>query len=756
MHWTSSAIGIILGYVVFGSLWILLSDQALALLTEDTAQLARWQQYKGLAFIVITALLLYGVLALRQRQLAQSEARLRLFIEHAPAALAMLDTELRFMVVSRRWLDDYGMLGEDLTGRWHYEAFPEIPQRWREVHQRALRGAVLSADNDSFIRPDGRRQWQRWEVRPWYRADRSIGGIMVFTEDITAQKEAEREMRIAAKAFEIRQAMIITDAEQRILRVNRAFCRTTGYRQDEVIGRTPALLKSGQHEPAFYQAMWQQLKEQDQWQGEVWNRRKNGQIYPDWLHISAVRDAEGRVSHYVGAFEDMSLHKQAEAQIHNLSYFDVLTNLPNRRLFIDRLQQALRTSQQLLNRGAVLFVDLDDFSALNDTQGHDVGDKVLIEIARRLLAAVNTDATVARLGGDEFVVVVENLQAQAEASMVQAKQTGEHLLAAIRQPFQVDGQTYVMTASMGICLFDGALDSVTELLKRADASMLQARKLGRDRLHFFDPTMQQALEQRVGLEARLRHAIPAQLRLHYQPQVDARGQALGAEVLVRWQDPEQGLISPAAFIPLAEASGLILPMGQWILRAACDQLRRWAQDPVLCALTLSVNVSARQFQQADFVTQVVATLQQSGANPQRLKLEITESLLFEHLDQVVATMAQLKAVGLQFSLDDFGTGFSSLSYLKRLPFDQLKIDQSFVRDLETDDNDAAIVRTIIALGRSLGLEVIAEGVETATARDFLAAHGCERYQGFLFARPMPIEELEAAMEAKPWAENSVG
>lgn len=296
-------------------------------------------------------------------------------------------------------------------------------------------------------------------------------------------------MRIAAKAFEIRQAMIITDAEQRILRVNRAFCRTTGYRQDEVIGRTPALLKSGQHEPAFYQAMWQQLKEQDQWQGEVWNRRKNGQIYPDWLHISAVRDAEGRVSHYVGAFEDMSLHKQAEAQIHNLSYFDVLTNLPNRRLFIDRLQQALRTSQQLLNRGAVLFVDLDDFSALNDTQGHDVGDKALIEIARRLLAAVNTDATVARLGGDEFVVVVENLQAQAEASMVQAKQTGEHLLAAIRQPFQVDGQTYVMTASMGICLFDGALDSVTELLKRADASMLQARKLGRDRLHFFDPTM---------------------------------------------------------------------------------------------------------------------------------------------------------------------------------------------------------------------------------------------------------------------------
>ncbi|MBK5931234.1 putative bifunctional diguanylate cyclase/phosphodiesterase [Halochromatium salexigens] len=747
MHWTFSAIRIILVYVVFGSLWIFLSDQGLALITEDAAQFVQWQQYKGIAFILVTALLLYGLLALSQRQLAQSEARLRLFIEHAPAALAMFDTELRFMVVSRRWLSDYGMLGEDLTGRAHYEVFPEIPPRWRAVHQRALRGEVLSGDNDAFVRADGRTQWQRWEVRPWYRADRSIGGIVIFTEDITVQKEAEREMRIAAKAFEIRQAMIIADAEQRILRVNHAFCRITGYRQDEVIGRTPALLKSGQHGPAFYQAMWQQLKAQDQWQGEVWNRRKNGQIYPVWLHISAVRDAEGCISQYIGTFEDMSLHKQAEARIHHLSYFDVLTNLPNRRLFIDRLQQALRASQQLGHRGAVFFIDLDDFSALNDTQGHEVGDQVLIGIARRLFAAVNTDETVARLGGDEFVVVVENLDAEAEASMLQATQSGEQMLAAIRQPLQVDGSQYVMTASMGISLFDGAVDTVTDLLKRADASMLQARKLGRDRLHFFDPAMQQALEQRVGLEARLRRAIPEQLRLHYQPQVDAGGRVLGAEVLVRWQDPEQGLISPAAFIPLAEASGLILPMGQWILRAACEQLRCWEDDPALRGLSLAVNVSARQFQQADFVEQVVETLQQSGANPRWLKLEITESLLCEHLDQVVATMTRLKAVGLQFSLDDFGTGFSSLSYLKRLPFDQLKIDQSFVRDLEVDEHDAAIVRTIIALGRSLGLEVIAEGVETGTARDFLAAHGCECYQGYYFARPMPIAEIEGWLSA---------
>ncbi len=875
MHWKTHKVWITLIYVVFGSLWILFSDWTLALLSRDAAQLVQWQQYKGIAFIATTALLLYGMLSVRQRQLARSEARflatfeqaavglahvapdgrwlrvnqklctilgyapaelmqqsfqdlthpddldtdldlmrgllcgdretyalekryrradgellwasltvslvrdargepdyfisviqdidarkqaeqhlleselrLRLFIEHAPAALAMFDTEMRFIAVSQRWLRDYSMIGEDLIGRSHYQAFPEVPQRWREAHQRALRGEVLHADNDYFIRPDGHKQWQRWEARPWYRADQSIGGIVLFTEDITLQKEAEHEMRIAAKAFDIRQAMIITDAEQRILRVNRAFCRTTGYRQEEVIGRSPALLKSGQQDAAFYQAMWQQIEERDQWQGEVANRRKNGQIYPEWLSISAVRDDEGRVSHYVGAFEDMSQHKQAEARIHSLSYFDVLTNLPNRRLFIDRLQQALRTSQRLGHRGAVFFIDLDDFSALNDTQGHDVGDKVLIEIAHSLLAAVNTDDTVARLGSDEFVVVVENLDSQGEDSMLLAKQSGEHLLAAIRQPLQVDGSQYVITASMGICLFDGAIDSVTDLLKRADASMLQVRKLGRDRLHFFDPEMQQALEQRVALEARLRHAIPAQLRLHYQPQADTQGRVLGAEALVRWQDPEQGLISPAAFIPLAEASGLILPMGHWILCAACEQLTDWHNDPALQHLTLSVNVSAKQFQQADFVGQVVDILNQSGANPQRLKLEITETLLFDHLDRVVVTMSQLKAVGIQFSLDDFGTGFSSLSYLKRLPFDQLKIDRSFVRDLATDDNDAAIVRTIITLGKSLGLEVIAEGVETEMARDFLAAQGCERYQGFYFAKPMPIDAFERQLIAQ--------
>ncbi|QFY89137.1 PAS domain S-box protein [Magnetovirga frankeli] len=867
------AVWITLIYLAFGSLWILLSDAVLTLLTADAVQLAEWQSYKGIAFILVTALLLFGLLQVRQRQLQrsetrflatfeqaavglglvapdgrwlqvnqrlcalvgyseeellrigfqdithgedldadldllnqllkgqrksyslekryrrkdgqlvwinltvalvrdqqgqpdyfisviediqarkqmelalqESETRLRLFIQHAPAALAMFDEQMRFMVVSNRWLSDYGLTDENIIGRSHYEVFPEIPPRWREVHQRALVGEVLRTDNDFIIRADGRHQWQRWEVRPWRRADGGIGGIVIFTEDISQQKEAELELRIAATAFETRQAMIITDAEQSILRVNQAFSQTTGYRPDEVIGHTPALLKSGRHEAGFYQKMWQELSRDHQWQGEIWNRRKNGEIYPEWLHISAVLDEQGHVCNYIGAFEDISQHKQAEAKIHSLSYFDVLTKLPNRRLFMDRLQQALLGSKRLDRLGAVYFIDLDGFSALNDTQSHDVGDRVLIEIAQRLVGSVHGDDTVARFGSDEFVVVVENLHQDKEHALVQAKELGERLLNTIRQPIPINGSEFVITASMGISLFDGNLDSMADLLRRADASMLQVKGSGRDRLHFFDHAMQQALEQRVGLEALLRKAIPEQLVLHYQLQANAQGEALGAEILVRWQDPERGLISPAAFIPLAEQSGLILPMGQWILRSACRQLEQWQGQAARRRLSLSVNVSPKQFQQADFVDQVAAALEEFGTPPQLLKLEITESLLLDDLASVMVKMDQIKALGVRFSLDDFGTGFSSLSYLKRLPFDQLKIDQSFVRDLHPGDRDAAIVCTIISLGQNLGMEVIAEGVETQAALDFLAEQGCNSYQGYLLARPMPIADFEQLLD----------
>ncbi|MBF0255890.1 MAG: EAL domain-containing protein [Gammaproteobacteria bacterium] len=744
------AVGITLIYLAFGSLWILLSDGALALIARDAAQLATWQNYKGIAFILVTALLLFSLLQLRQRQLQRSETRFLATFEQAAVGIALVAPDGRWLKVNRRLCALVGYSEAELLQL----SFQDITYHKELDADLELVNQMLKGERDSYSlekryrRKDGQLIWINLTVALVRDQQGQPDYFISVVEDINQQKQAELELRIAATAFETRQAMIITDAEQSILRVNQAFSQTTGYRPDEVIGQTPALLKSGRHETEFYQRMWQELSRDRQWQGEIWNRRKNGEIYPEWLHISAVLDEQGQVCNYIGAFEDISQHKQAEAKIHSLSYFDVLTKLPNRRLFMDRLQQALLSSKRLDQLGAVFFIDLDGFSALNDTQSHDVGDRVLIEIAQRLVRSVHGDDTVARLGSDEFVVVVENLHQNMDSALVQAKELGERLLAAIRQPIPINGGEFVITASMGVSLFDGGSDSVADLLKRADASMLQVKGTGRDRLHFFDHSMQQALEQRVSLEALLRKAIPEQLVLHYQLQADIQGRPLGAEVLVRWQDPQQGLISPAAFIPLAEQSGLILPMGQWILRSACRQLQQWQGQAARRQLSLAVNVSPKQFQQADFVDQVAAALDEFGIPPQLLKLEITESLLLDDLDSVMAKMDRIKALGLRLSLDDFGTGFSSLSYLQRLPFDQLKIDQSFLRSLHPGDKDAAIVRTIISLGKNLDMEVIAEGVETQTALDFLAEQGCNSYQGYLLARPMPLEALEQLLTAR--------
>ncbi len=672
------------------------------------------------------------------------ERVLQLFIEYAPASLAMFDRNMYFMAVSKRWISDYQLNDIPLIGRSHYDVFPELPERWRQAHQRALAGEVLRGDDDYFVRPSGQVQWQRWEVRPWYEDEdeQRIGGILLFTEDITQKKQAEEEIRIAATAFESNQCMVVTDHQQRILRVNRAFVATTGYSEAEVIGKTPAMLQSGRHDAAFYDDMWTTLHHSGQWQGEIWNRRKNGEIYPEWLSISAVTNDAGEVTHYVGAFVDTSQHKQALDQIHHLSYFDGLTKLPNRRLLRDRLQQSLLACQRHRCYGAVIFVDLDHFRAINDTQGHDFGDQLLVEMARRLSACVHGDDTVARQGSDEFVLVIDRLNAKYTYAIREAQAIAQRIQHAVRRPLSVNGNDFVFTASLGISLFDGSITEVDELMRRADASMMQVKRLGNDRVHFFDDQMQTALEERMMLESRLRKAIPSQLLLYYQVQVNAQGQPIGAEVLVRWQHPEQGLVSPAAFIPLAEETGLILPMGQWILDSACEQLKRWEAHPHYRHLTLSVNVSARQFQHSELVAEVLSALKRSGANPARLKLELTESMLLEEIGAVIEKMATIKDCGVQFSLDDFGMGFSSLSYLKRLPLNQLKIDQSFVRDVETDPNDAAIVQAILTLGNSLGLNVIAEGVETESQRDFLAAHGCVAYQGYLFGKPMPLADFE--------------
>jgi diguanylate cyclase (GGDEF)-like protein/PAS domain S-box-containing protein len=561
--------------------------------------------------------------------------------------------------------------------------------------------------------------------------------------DITNRKEAEAELRIAATAFESQQPMVVTDPDGVILRANRAFSENTGYSATDVIGHTPRLLKSGRHDAAFYKAMWDSVLNTGAWQGEIWDRRKNGEIYPKWLAISAVKSVDGVVTHYVATHQDITERKKAEEKIMELAFFDPLTRLPNRTLLMDRLRQAMTASSRNGSYGALLFIDLDNFKTLNDTLGHDMGDLLLQQVAQRLADSVREGDTVARLGGDEFVVVLGSLSANMEEAATQTEAVGEKILAALGRTYQLNGTEHRSTASIGATLFRGHQASIDDLMKQADLAMYKSKARGRNVLHFFDPDMQTAVMERAALERDLREAVEQkQFVLHYQAQVIDGGRVTGAEVLVRWQHPLRGLVSPAEFIPLAEETGLILTLGNWVLETACTQLARWSARPEMAHLTVAVNVSAPQLHESDFVAQVLAIIRQTGANPNRLKLELTESLLVDNVEDIIEKMFSLKTEGVGFALDDFGTGYSSLSYLKRLPLDQLKIDQSFVRDILVDPNDAAIARTIVALAQSLGLGVIAEGVETESQRAFLASSGCHAHQGYFFSRPLPVEGFE--------------
>ncbi|MFA6310876.1 MAG: EAL domain-containing protein [Sterolibacterium sp.] len=559
---------------------------------------------------------------------------------------------------------------------------------------------------------------------------------------VAALRDSEAELHIAATAFESQEAIMVTDANSIILRVNRAFTALTGYAAEEVVGQNPRMLQSGRHDAAFYRAMWETIGRSGAWQGEVWDRHKNGQDYPRWLTISAVKNDDGVATHYVGVHFDISERKQAEKKINELAYFDQLTGLPNRTLLLDRLRQTMTASSRSGVYGALLFIDLDNFKTLNDTLGHDVGDLLLKRVAQRLTTCVRAGDTAARLGGDEFVVMLSSLSMSARDAATQTEVVGEKILAALNQTYQLKDVAYHNTPSVGATLFSGHQAEIEDLLKQAELAMYKAKASGRNALRFFDPDMELDVMRRAALEKDLREAVNCgQFLLHYQAQV-AGDRLTGAEVLVRWQHPRKGLVSPGEFIPLAEETGLILQLGNWVLETSCAQLAAWASRPGMDHLTIAVNVSARQFRNPDFVDQVSAILDDSGADPRKLKLELTESLLVSDVEEIVGKMFALRAKGVRFSLDDFGTGYSSLAYLKRLPLNQLKIDQSFVRDVLTDPNDASIAKTIIALAQNLGLGVIAEGVETEAQKDFLMASGCHAYQGYFFSRPLALQDFE--------------
>jgi diguanylate cyclase (GGDEF)-like protein/PAS domain S-box-containing protein len=535
---------------------------------------------------------------------------------------------------------------------------------------------------------------------------------------------------------------------------NKAFTDISGYQRDDVIGRT-ALDLALWADPRDRENLLEALRQEPQWRDiEAQFRKKNGELMWGLMSVSVI-EIHG-IPCLLSITRDISDIKVAQDEIKTLAFYDPLTGLPNRRLLMDRLRQAIAASARSGEIRALLFVDLDNFKTLNDTLGHEIGDLLLQQVAQRLTACVREADTVARLGGDEFVIMLDELGGGPEESAAHAATVGEKLLAVVAQPYKFGDRECRITTSIGVALFGEQREEIGEVLKQSDIAMYQAKAAGRNAVRFFAPALQAAINERASMEEDLRQGIADhQFMLFYQPQVD-RGSLIGAEALLRWKHPRRGWVSPGEFIPLAEETGLILPLGNWVLETACRQLAAWAGRQETRHISLAINVSARQFRQPDFVQQIVAVLDRTGADPQNVKLELTESMLLDNIEDVIAKMSALKARGLSFSLDDFGTGYSSLSYLRRLPLDQLKIDQSFVRDTPADLNNAAIAQTIITLGETMGLSVIAEGVETVQQQDFLAGLGCHSFQGYLFSRPVPVEQFHLLLAKSDEATSSPG
>jgi diguanylate cyclase (GGDEF)-like protein/PAS domain S-box-containing protein len=556
---------------------------------------------------------------------------------------------------------------------------------------------------------------------------------------------------LAAIVENMLDGLITIDQRGRVESFNKAAATIFGYSAAEVIGQNVSMLmpESQRSEHDGYLQAFQHKGDGSLIKAsrEVEGRRRDGSQFPMSLLVSQT-SRQGQVI-YIGLVRDISQQRRDIEAIHHLAFYDPLTQLPNRRLLLDRLQQAMHASERSGLHGALMFLDLDNFKQLNDSQGHVVGDELLQQVALRLQTCVRAGDSVARLGGDEFVVLLEALSHDEHDSAAQAELLANKILRALGQPYELREAWHNSTPSIGVVVFMQGHESLEELLKTADLAMYQAKAAGRNTVRFYDPVMQAAAAERIELAQAMRLGLQLnEFILHYQIQVDGAGVGVGVEALVRWRNPQRGMVSPADFIPLAEESGVILPLGQWVLETACRQLQQWAEDPLTARWSMAVNVSASQFAQTDFVACVAAALGKTGADPGLLKLELTESMLVSDVEDIILKMQQIKALGLSFSLDDFGTGYSSLSFLKLLPLDQLKIDQSFVRNLLTDPDDAVIATTIIALGRNLGLKVIAEGVETAEQRDFLISVGCDAFQGYYFGRPMQANEVLAQLLKK--------
>jgi diguanylate cyclase (GGDEF)-like protein/PAS domain S-box-containing protein len=691
---------------------------------------------------------LTGLLA--HRSLRQNETRMRAVMQTIPDLVWLKDLDGVYVACNRQLERLYGAAEAEIVGKTDYDFVDrELADFFREHDRRALAAGKPSVNEEWLTFADGGYRGLFETIKtPMCDHSGKLIGVVGVARDITERHKAEEQRRITATAFEAQEGIVIADANKTILKVNRAFSEITGYASTAAVGNALYALWTDSGESMDRQLVWDAVAREGSWQGEIRNRHESGGVFPAWINITAVKDDRARCTHYVLTMVDITARKAAEREIEQLAYFDPLTQLPNRRLLMHRLQQALTSTSESRRKGALLFIDLDNFKILNDTIGHDVGDRLLCSVAQRLNSSVRAGDTIARFGGDEFVVMLENLSHSGEEAAAQAGKVGEKILAALNRPYTIGKRVLHSTPSIGVAFFGDSGSSVDELVKQADIAMYQAKAAGRNALRFFDPDVQTSLAARVNLEAELRLGIQRrQFALHYQPQVDGVHGIIGAEALLRWEHPERGTILPAEFIPLAEETGLILPIGQWVLETACAQLKAWAASAHSRDLYLAINVSARQFRQRDFMDQVDQALRNVGAPAERLKLELTETVLLDDIDDTNKKMHALKRLGVGFCLDDFGTGYSSLSYLTRLPLDQIKIDRSFVHNLPDSSNDAIVVQTIITMARSLGLTAIAEGVETQAQKEFLERNGCPTWQGFLLGRPVCVAAFDELLLA---------
>ncbi|MBO3276186.1 putative bifunctional diguanylate cyclase/phosphodiesterase [Pseudomonas schmalbachii] len=750
-----SALRICLIYLVLAISWVLLSEHFLQLRFGDSDEYLKWMSEKKYLFLAVTAAILY-VLLLRQfkRQAAayaameQSEQRLNRALEAVEDGIWDWDLRTNKVFYSPGFARLFGLPRESLSDEyelWESRLHPEDREATLAAHQAHLAGDTPQLDCVyRLLHTDGSYRW----IHSRGRVIRDESGeplrMTGVCSDITDQRSKDDYLRQAAAVFETTQeGLLVTDLQGTIVHVNPSFTRITGYSADEVLGHDPSMLKSGRQDATFYKAMWHALLSEGAWNGEIWNRRKSGEVYPQWQHIRAVYNEQGQLTHYVALFSDLSNVKRSQKELEFLVHRDPLTGLPNRLLLRERIEQAMAHAEIERGSGALLVLDLDHFKHINDSLGHAAGDLLIKAVAERLRECLDENSSLARLGADEFAVV---LRSQHE---YHASRTAQRLLEAMHDPFYVDGNPIYMSVSLGVSLYPDDAQDVDHLLQHADAALFQAKASGRNAYAFYTPELTARAHSHVQVEAALRQALERdELRVFFQPVHEiASGRVVGAEALVRWQHPHLGMVPPGMFIPVAEESGLITSIDAWVLQQACRQIRSWLDQGIALDF-VAVNLSSRLFNRGGLMQRVESVLKETGLPAHYLELEVTESAVMQNVDQALQQLSQLRMLGVRLAIDDFGTGYSSLMRLKKMPVHKLKIDQGFIAGLPDDSEDAAIACAVIALAHSMGLKVVAEGVEHADQAAFLREYACDMGQGYWYGRPRPASEMNWQSKAE--------